>query len=100
CKSIARTYDLYTGDPKALRSAKTNHERDIAKWTSVVHRLREAPIGDNYDLSSYRKITGVVCTSMPVLCEAGLTVEPNGWETSWTVSLLELYQLLRREHRS
>ncbi len=61
CKSILHTSDSDSGEYRNVRNIRTLLENADQRWSSVVSRLRDDPIGDNYDFSGYR-LVGVVCT--------------------------------------
>jgi hypothetical protein len=71
CKSIVYHGDLDAGIHRAVRNAADNVERAVAEWQTKIARIREHPTGDNYDLSRFQKIVGVVCTPSPIWVPLG-----------------------------
>ncbi|MEO8185489.1 MAG: hypothetical protein ABI895_42315 [Deltaproteobacteria bacterium] len=66
CKSIVYRPELDAGMHKAVRNAAAAVEAAVADWQSKVERIRTHPVGDNYDLSRFHRILGVVCTPTPI----------------------------------
>jgi len=62
CKKfeLARSYDA--GDYQSVRNAKTKVDAAVLEWADRMSVLNTNRIGDNYDLSMFDKIIGVVVT--------------------------------------
>ncbi|HAT3882408.1 TPA: hypothetical protein R2318_000188 [Legionella pneumophila] len=61
-KSYIYNMDYDKGNYNYIRNIKSNIEADICKWRNKIDFINNNPIGDNYDLSSYGKIQGILCT--------------------------------------
>lgn len=51
-----------SGDYAYIRNTKEKLEKDIIHWRAVIQKLNENPVGDNYDLSEYLPLEGIICT--------------------------------------
>lgn len=62
CKKfeLDRPYD--SGDYVSVRNARTKVEAAVIEWNDRLLELRTRPVGDNYDISQYNRIVGVVVT--------------------------------------
>jgi hypothetical protein len=62
CKSLPYSEELDAGEYKAVRNARTLVEQARHRWDEVVTDLIAHPHGDNYDLSGFNRLVGVVVT--------------------------------------
>lgn len=62
CKSICYSDRYDAGDYQSVRNAASTVDKAVEWWRGRLAKLREQVIGDNYDLSSFDRIVGVVCT--------------------------------------
>jgi hypothetical protein len=62
CKSFVYSGAYDIGDYKAIRNVSTLVRDSLRHWSGICTHLIEYRKGDNYDMSRYRSILGVVCT--------------------------------------
>lgn len=60
CKGRPFTDAWDRGEYRAVLGIASHVDRAVAEWDQKLARLRERPVGDNYDFSSFRRIVGVV----------------------------------------
>jgi hypothetical protein len=72
CKCWPFTENWQRGDYGTVRNLATNVDNEVAGWDAKVARLRAQPVGNNYDLSAYSELIGVV-----VLPEVPWTADRN-----------------------
>jgi hypothetical protein len=70
-KSVPYTADLDRGEHRAVRNLADRCETWVADWAQRLGTLRDHPLGDNYDLSRYRGVTGVVVLPFTPFCRLG-----------------------------
>lgn len=66
CKSIIYDGSYDAGDSRVVMGAVKKIEEKLAEWSAISKILRENPVGDNYDFSSYEKMIFIVCTPNPM----------------------------------
>lgn len=62
CKSILLTDDYDKGNYNAIRNTTKSIEKYVSDWREKVAFFNENPVGGNYDLSSFKEISGIVVT--------------------------------------
>lgn len=62
CKSIPYSAEYDAGEYRTVRNAASTVEKAVEWWHGRLTKLRENPKGDNYDLSGFDQLVGVVCT--------------------------------------
>jgi hypothetical protein len=62
CKSVIYSGDYDIGDYKTVRNASSLVRESVKKWKDICNRLHSNPIGNNYNISKYKNLFGVVCT--------------------------------------
>lgn len=67
CMSVAGSDGYLRGDFDAVRNVRTAVESKVADWDDRLDRLRQAPVGDNYDLAGYGILGVVVVPFRPFL---------------------------------
>lgn len=75
CKSVIYSSEYDAGEFSATRNARSTVEQGVTRWAEVLRFLRQHPVGDNYDLSRYTNVIGIVCTPFPVYVIPGPTTE-------------------------
>ncbi|MDP9333656.1 MAG: hypothetical protein M3Q30_10150 [Actinomycetota bacterium] len=65
CKSVPFRVDYDAGKFQAVRNVRTTCEEAEADWKTKMTELEDNPVGDNFDLSGYRRILGVVVLPFP-----------------------------------
>jgi len=98
CKAFEYTAEYDSGEFGAVRASSTSVRDAVRTWRKRVHRLRQNPVGDNYNFAG-RKLIGVVVT--PYLL---FTDEPIAEDLAGEVApglreylpLAELEKVLRR----
>lgn len=79
CKNIPFTRAYDAGDYNTVRNAATTVNKAIAYWqTDVVAELTRCPIGDNYDVSQFAEIRGVVVTPQVVYSRDANAIAEQG----------------------
>lgn len=66
CKSIVYSDRHDKGEYAAIRNAASDMQKYVKRWESVIENLERNPHGDNYDLRSFKRFVGVVCTPQVV----------------------------------
>lgn len=90
CKSIIYDRDYDQGIFRVIRNAQATIDGSVEAWEGIVAELRRQPTGENFDLSKFDEIIGVVCTPFAVYSSEERTlafVKPNLRVSS---SILEL----------
>lgn len=85
CKSIVYTPEYDRGDFGVVRNVRTDIEGYVRKWADRIDRLRSDPVGDNYDLSGYRQVIGIICTPHVYFVHVGPLTEPVAVAADGTV---------------
>lgn len=96
CKSIIYDRDYDQGVFRVIRNSQTTIDDAAESWERVVAELRRHPTGENFDLSQFDEIIGVVCTPFAVYSSEERTlafVKPSLLISS---SILELRGWLTR----
>jgi hypothetical protein len=62
CKSIIYTSEYDKGDYNVIRNGETTVVSALNYWNDVVEELNQQPVGQNFNLSEFKVIKGVVCT--------------------------------------
>lgn len=62
CKSIIYTSEYDKGDYNMIRNGETTVVNALNYWNDVIAELNQQPTGQNFDLSKFKQIKGVVCT--------------------------------------
>jgi len=75
CKSIADQGVYETGAFKAVRNGALAVETAVREWKDRIQFLRHHPRGENYDLSRFTSIVGVVCTPDVIFVPLGVATE-------------------------
>ena len=74
CKSILYAeYEI--ADFRVLRNAADLVQKAVVEWNQICSFLRDNRVGENYDLSGYDKIMGVVCTPVVIYTPLGIATE-------------------------
>jgi hypothetical protein len=90
CKSIIYDRDYDQGVFRVIRNAQATIDDAVESWERITAELRRQPTGDNFDLSQFDEIFGVVCTPFAVYSSEERTLafaKPNLRVSS---SILEL----------
>lgn len=74
CKSVVYDAAYDRGEFRIIRNIQTRIDEAVVYWQSIVEHLGQRPIGDNFDLSRYHRIIGVVCTPFAVYSDNALTL--------------------------
>jgi hypothetical protein len=74
-KSIPYSGDLERGEYRAVRNLADRCESWVADWAQRLRVLRESPRGDNYDLTPFRNVIGVVVLPTVPFCRLGPATE-------------------------
>jgi len=96
CKSLVYTSEYDQGEYRAVRNAATVVRDAKSRWDAVIAVLRQHPRGDNYDLRSYARIVGVVCTPSAIWIEMGPATEFVVGNLRAVSSLAELREWLKQ----
>ncbi|MEM7305581.1 MAG: hypothetical protein AAF682_02870 [Planctomycetota bacterium] len=75
CKSLRRTASYEQGEHATVRNRSDEVQKACRAWIDKVAHLRREPRGDNFDLSRFRRIDGVVCTPTPIFVPLGSATE-------------------------
>lgn len=100
CKNVLYTPAYDAGDHRTVRNVTTTVDKAVTFWRTVVRRLRASPVGDNFDVSAYTSVHGVVVTPRVAFSRDADTLGPNGpteLALRGAVSLGELRRALGRE---
>jgi len=90
CKSVIYDRDYDQGIFRIIRNTQATIDDAVEAWEGVAAELRRQPTGENFDLSHFDEIIGVVCTPFAVYSSEERTlafVKPNLRVSS---SILEL----------
>lgn len=90
CKSIIYDRDYDQGVFRVIRNAQATIDGAVEAWEGIVAELRRQPTGENFDLSKFDEIIGVVCAPFAVYSSEERTlafVKPN---LRVSASMLEL----------
>lgn len=71
CKSIVYDGSYDAGDFRVVMGAARQLEDKRAEWSAISKILKENPVGDNYDFSSFDEMIFVVCTPNPMYIPIG-----------------------------
>lgn len=69
-KNLSYSVDYDAGVYNVVRNARTTVEEAVTFWSDVRETLESTPVGDNYDLSRYRRVIAVVVTPHVVFVQA------------------------------
>lgn len=94
CKSIPYTREYDQGAHNAIRNAASTVDRGVDYWSGIVDQLNAQRVGDNFDLSGFTQIVGVVCTPFVVYTSHSRSVERSIGRLRWSSSLDELLEFL------
>ena len=74
-KSVPYDDDLERGEYRSVRNLADRCDAFVANWADRLGALRESPVGDNYYLSRFRELIGVVVLPFPPFCRTGPATE-------------------------
>lgn len=74
-KSVPYSAEYDSGEYRLVRNLANRCEEFIRDWAARMTVLMQNPIGDNYDLSRYRTVIGVVCLPFIPFCHLGPATE-------------------------
>ena len=74
CKNIPFTRAYDAGDYNTVRNAASTIDKAYDYWEGIVHALISSPIGDNYDVSMFAEIKGLVVTPQVLYSRSGVTL--------------------------
>jgi hypothetical protein len=97
CKSIPYTMDYDRGVYNTIRNAETTVVNAVAHWKGIVETLDSTRVGDNYNLSGFNRIIGVVCTPFAVYTKSAEALSTTTDSLRWASSLDELAHFLRTD---
>lgn len=97
CKSIPYTMDYDRGVYNAIRNAETTVVNAVAHWKGIVETLDATRVGDNYNLSGFDRIIGVVCTPFAVYTKSAEALTTTTGSLRWASSLDEFAHFLRTD---
>lgn len=95
CKSIPYTREYDRGVYNVIRNAASTVDRGVDYWANIVSRLEARRVGDNFDLTGYKQIIGVVCTPFAVYTSHMKSLSISAGQLRWACSLDELASFLR-----
>jgi len=95
CKSIPYTREYDRGVYNVIRNAASTVDRGVDYWANIVSRLEARRVGDNFDLTGYKQIVGVVCTPFAVYTSHMKSLSTSAGQLRWACSLDELASFLR-----
>ena len=61
CKARMPRHELHRGEYGAVAADIMHVNEAASTWRTRVKVLRDHPRGDNYDISAWRRISGIVC---------------------------------------
>jgi hypothetical protein len=70
-KSVPYDDDYERGEYRSVRNLADRCDAFVAEWADRLRALSDCPVGDNYDLSPFRGVTGVVVLPFPPFCRIG-----------------------------
>ncbi len=82
------------GNYRYIRNTRDKIEKDIQEWREKIRFLNKNITGDNYDLSSYGKVQGIVCTPSLFFIGANYYKSKISCGIDEYQSAVELYRLL------
>jgi hypothetical protein len=92
CKSTVCSGSFDVGDFRTVRNVRTTVEAAVKRWQEVLAVLRTSPVGDNFDFSEFRRITGVVCTpTVPFVVAQEALAEVEGLTAAVSLGELEAW---------
>lgn len=91
CKSVIYSGAYDKGERRSVENVAGKIVDSVMEWRNVCEQLLKNPLGDNYDLSRFRQVIGVVCAPYPAYVPVGIATEflINGLRTACTLSELE-----------
>lgn len=95
-KSYIYNSEYDRGNYNYIRNIKSNIEGDICYWRKVIEFINKNRIGGNYNLSSYRKIQGIVCTPSLFFIGADYYKSKIDCGINKYQSVIELYNLISK----
>ena len=95
CKSIPYTREYDRGAHNAIRNAASTVDKGVDYWVKIVSQLQTRKEGDNFNLTSYKQIIGVVCTPFAVYTSHPASLSMAVGKLRWACSLDELSEFLR-----
>lgn len=95
-KSYIYNSEYDRGNYNYIRNIKSNIEGDICYWRKVIEFINKNRIGGNYNLSSYRKIQGIVCTPSLFFIGADYYKSKIDCGINEYQSVIELYNLISK----
>ncbi|WP_367372166.1 hypothetical protein [Pseudomonas lini] len=95
CKSIPYTREYDRGVHNVIRNAASTVDKGVDYWASIVSQLEARREGDNFNLTGYKQIVGVVCTPFAVYTSHTKSLSASVGELRWACSLDELSNFLR-----
>ncbi|GLX87751.1 hypothetical protein Pfra02_03200 [Pseudomonas fragi] len=100
CKSIPYTREYDRGVHNAIRNAAETVDKGVDYWAKIVSQLEAWKGGDNFNLTDYKQIVGVVCTPFAVYTSHKASLSTSVGELRWACSLDELSNFLRNSSSS
>jgi hypothetical protein len=95
CKSTVYSQAYDQGRFQTIRNARTMVERAVDRWRDLIGRLETRRQGDNFDLTAYERVIGVVVTPHVLYVEPPLLDEYATDGLRWSSSSNELISWLR-----
>ena len=95
-KSYIYNTEYDQGNYATIRNIRTNIENDIQKWRKVIAFINKNPTGNNYDLSNYGEIQGILCTPSLFFIGADYYKSQIGCGINEYQSAIELYNLISK----
>lgn len=95
CKSIPYTREYDCGVHKDIRNAAATVDNGVDYWVNIVSQLEARKEGDNFSLTGYNQIVGVVCTPFAVYTSHPTSLSTTVGDLRWACSLTELSVFLR-----
>ncbi|MGH3906887.1 MAG: hypothetical protein ACRDTE_22305 [Pseudonocardiaceae bacterium] len=77
CKAIVYTPEYDRGDPRVVRNVRASIEGYVDQWKRRLDRLQRVPVGDNYDVTGFDRIIGLVCTPHAYFLHLGTITDPS-----------------------
>lgn len=96
-KSVPYHADYDRGDYRLVRNLADRCDTFVEEWTARMAALRADSIGDNYDLSQYREVIGVVCLPFVPFCRIGPATQFAAPGLRAVCSLAELAEWTRTD---
>ena len=62
CKNIPFSPAYDSGEHRVVRNVATTVDKAVQHWEQVVATMSASPVGDNFDVSAYEEVHGVVVT--------------------------------------